>query len=202
MSRPSRSAVGLWPPPAIAPRVARKPIKTSIDFEARFPIRGRVLWAVMCDHCEAEGELRVRMARDPKKGWDYRLDDKDSFVDVHAVDASKSYDKVRAGEWIAATLIVFGSLKKVWARDVSMEGSVLEDGTRLVGEVTLEDQDARVDFGLFQAFLRFENPPQMKRVLKYGGIKDGSFVATDVQVDVQVDRWGRKDDILRGKGRR
>ncbi len=194
--------MGLWPPPAIAPRVARKPIKTSIDFEARFPIRGRVLWAVMCDHCEAEGELRIRMARDPKKGWDYRLDDKDSFVDVHAVDASKSYDKVRAGEWIAATLIVFGSLKKVWARDVSMEGSVLEDGARLVGEVTLEDQDARVDFGLFQAFLRFEDPPQMKRVLKYEGIRDGSFVATDVQVDVQVDRWGRKDDILRGKGRR
>lgn len=182
--------------------MARKPIKTSIDFEARFPVKGRVLWAVMCDHCEAEGELRIRMARDPKKGWDYRLDAKDSFVDVHAVDASKSYDKVRAGEWIAGTLVVFGSLKKVWARGVAMEGSVLEDGTRLVGEVALEDQDARVDFGLFQAFLRFEDPPQMKRVLRYEGIKDGSFVATDVQVDVQVDRWGRKDDILRGKGRR
>lgn len=202
MTRAGSPAVGLWPPPAIAPRVARKPIKTSIDFEARFPIKGRVLWAVMCDHCEAEGELRIRMARDPKKGWDYRLDNKDSFVDVHAVDASKSYDKVRAGEWIAATLIVFGSLKKVWARDVAMEGTVLEDGTRLVGEVALEEQDARVDFGIFQAFLRFENPPQMKRVLRYEGIKDGSFVATDVQVDVQVDRWGRKDDILRGKGRR
>jgi hypothetical protein len=194
--------VGLWSPPAIAPRVARKPIKTSIDFEARFPIKGRVLWAVMCDHCEAEGELRIRMARDPKKGWDYRLDDKESFMDVHAVDVSKSYDKIRAGEWIAATLIVFGCLKKVWAGRIAMEGSVLEDGTRLVGEVALEEQDARVDFGVFQAFLRFENPPQMKRVLKYEGIKDGAFVATDVQVDVKVDRWGRKDDILRGKGRR
>ncbi|OGS50614.1 MAG: hypothetical protein A3K65_08525 [Euryarchaeota archaeon RBG_16_68_12] len=182
--------------------MARKPIKTSIDFEARFPVKGRVLWAVMCDHCEAEGELRIRMARDPTKGWDYRLDDKGSFVDVHAVDASKSYDKVRAGEWVAGTLIVFGCLKKVWAREVSMEGSVLEDGTRLTGEVSLGDVHAQVDFGLFRAFLRFENAAQMKRVLKYEGIKDGSFVATDVQVDVKVERWGRKDDVLRGKARR
>ena len=182
--------------------MARKPIKTSIDFEARFPVKGRVLWAVMCDHCEAEGELRIRMARDPKKGWDYRLDDKDSYVDVHAVDASKMYDKVRAGEWMAGTLIVFGSLKKVWAGRIAMEGSVLQDGTRLTGEVSLEEQNARIDFGLFKAFLRFENPEQMKRVLKHEGIRDGSFVATDVQADIEVERWGRKDDVLRGKGRR
>ncbi len=189
-------------PPAIAPRVARKPIKTSIDFEARFPVKGRVLWAVMCDHCEAEGELRIRMARDPTKGWDYRLSDKESFVDVHAVDTSKSYDKVRAGEWVAGTLIVFGSLKRLWRGEVAMDRPVLEDGTRLTGEVSLGDQHAQVDFGLFKAFLRFENEAQMKRVLRYEGIKEGSFVATDAQVDLQVERWGRKDDILRGKGRR
>ncbi len=182
--------------------VPPKPIKTSVDFEARFPVKGRVLWAVMCDHCEAEGELRFRMARDPKKGWDYRLDDKDSFVDVHAVDASKVYDKVRAGEWIAGTLIVFGSLKRVWRGAIAMDRPVLEDGARLTGEVSLGDQHAQVDFGLFKAFLRFENAAQMARVLKYEGVKDGAIVATDVQVDVAVDRWGRKDDVLRGKGRR
>src|SRR5213594_2877466 len=107
--------------PAIARPVARKPIHTSLEFEARFPVKGRLLWAVMCDHCEAEGELRIRMARDPAKGWDYRLADKGSFVDVHAVDASKSYEKVRAGEWVAGRLIVFGLLKKVWRGEVAMD---------------------------------------------------------------------------------
>ena len=142
------------------------------------------------------------MARDPTKGWDYRLDDKASFVDVHAVDASKSYDKVRAGEWVAGRLIVFGSLKKVWKGEVAMDRPVLEDGTRLTGEVSLGGQHAQVDFGLFRAFLRFENAAQMQRVLKYEGIRDGAFVATDAQVDIQVDRWGRKDEVLRDKGRR
>ena len=59
-----------------------------------------------------------------------------------------------------------------------------------------------MDFGLFKAFLRFENPAQMARVLKYEGIKEGAFVVTDAQVDLEVDRWGRKDEILREKGRR
>src|SRR2546422_1088215 len=189
-------------PPAIADAVARKPIKPSLDFEARFPVKARVLWAMMCDHCEAEGELRIRMARDPTKGWDYRLAEKESFVDIHAVDASKVYEKVRAGEWVAGRLVVFGSLKKVWANKVAMEGPVLEDGTRLTGEVSLGEQHAQVDFGLFKAFLRFENPAQMARVLKYEGIKEGAFVVTDAQVDLEVDRWGRKDEILREKGRR
>ena len=42
----------------------------------------------------------------------------------------------------------------------------------------------------------------MARVLKYEGIREGSFVATDAQVDLQVDRWGRKDEVLKDKGRR
>src|SRR3972149_10895857 len=108
--------------------VARKPIETPVEFEARFPIKGRVLWTVMCDHGEAEGELRLRMARDPTKGWDYRLADKASFVDVHAVDASKVYDKVRAGEWVAGQLIVFGSLKKGWSGRGGLGGPLLGGG--------------------------------------------------------------------------
>src|SRR3970282_2104333 len=100
---------GLMASLSIVGPVARKPIETSDEFQARFPIKGRVLWTVMCDHCEAEGELRIRMARDPTKGWDYRLDDKASFVDVHAVDAAKVYDKARAGEWGAGQLIVLGA---------------------------------------------------------------------------------------------
>lgn len=192
----------LWPRPAIARPVARKPIQTSVEFEARFPVKGRVLWAILCDHCEAEGELRIRMSRNPAKGWDYRIDDKESFVDIHALDTSKAYEKVRAGEWVAGRLIVFGSLKKTWAKQVAMEGTVLQDGTRLTGEVSLGEQHAQVDFGLFKAFLRFENPGQMGRVLKYEGIKDGAFVVTDAQIDLEVDRWGRKDEVLRDKGRR
>ena len=195
-------SLALWPRPAIAIPVARRPIQTSVEFEARLPVKARVLWAVMCDHCESEGELRIRMARDPTKGWSYRLDDKDSFVDIHAVDKSKAYEKVRAGEWVAGRLIVFGSLKKVWAKSIAMDGPALEDGTRLTGEVSLGEQHAQVDFGVFKAFLRFENPQQMLRVLRHEGIKDGSFVATDTQVDIEVERWGRKDEILRDKGRR
>ncbi len=42
----------------------------------------------------------------------------------------------------------------------------------------------------------------MLRVLRHEGIKDGSFVATSTQVDIEVDRWGRKDEVLRDKGRR
>jgi len=182
--------------------VARKAIQSSVEFEARFPVKGKVLWAVMCDHCEAEGELRIRMSRNPAKGWDYRLAEKESFVDVHALDTSKAYEKVRPGEWVAGRLIVFGSLKKVWAKKVAMDGTVLQDGVRLTGEVSLGGQHAQVDFGLFKAFLRFENPGQMERVLKYEGIKEGAFVATDAQVDLEVDRWGRKDEVLRDKGRR
>ena len=182
--------------------VARKPIETSVEFEARFPIKGRVLWTVMCDHCEAEGELRLRMARDPTKGWDYRLDDKASFVDVHAVDASKVYDKVRAGEWVAGQLIVFGSLKKVWSGRVGLEGPLLGDGTRLTGKVSLGERHAEVDFDLFKAYLRFEDEEQMRRVLKYEGMREGGYVATDVNVDVKIERWGRKPEILHEKTRR
>lgn len=182
--------------------MARKPIQTSVEFEARFPIKGRVLWSVMCDHCEAEGELRIRMARDPTKGWDYRLGDKDSFVDVHGVDTSKVYDKVRAGEWVAGQLVVFGSLKKVWGGRTGIEGPVLGDGARLTGKVSLRERQADVDFDLFTASLRFENEEQMRRVLKYEGIRDGAYVSTDVSVDLKIERWGRKPEILQGKGRR
>ena len=192
----------LWPRPAIARCVARKPIQTSVEFEARFPVKGKVLWAILCDHCEAEGELRFRMSRNPAKGWDYRVDDKESFVDIHALDTSKAYEKVRAGEWIAGRLIVFGSLKKSWTKVVSMDGGVLQDGTRLTGEVSLGEQHVQVDFGVFKAFLRFENAGQMARVLKYEGIREGGFVVTDAQVDLEVERWGRKDEVLRDKGRR
>jgi len=90
----------------------------------------------------------------------------------------------------------------VWRGAIAMDRPVLEDGARLTGEVSLGDQHAQVDFGLFKAFLRFENAAQMARVLKYEGIREGAYVATDAQVDVAVDRWGRKDDVLRGKGRR
>src|SRR3989304_270005 len=111
--------------------VARKPIETSVEFEARFPIKGRGLWTGMCDHCEAERGPRRPLARAPTKGGDSRLAEKASFVDVHAGDASKVYDKVRAGEWVAGQLIVFGSLKKVWSGRVGLGGPLLGDGTRL-----------------------------------------------------------------------
>lgn len=156
----------------------------------------------MCDHCESEGELRIRMARDPTKGWDYRLADKETFVDVHAVDASKVYDKVRAGEWVAGHLIVLGSLKRRRSGRIGMEGSLLADGARLVGQVSLGENHAEVDFGLFKASLRFENAEQMDRVLKYEKIRDGTLLATDVNVDLKVERWGRKQEILHGKPNR
>ena len=45
-----------------------RPIKSALEFQAAFPVKGRILQAIMCE-CEEEGEIRIRVARDPKKGW-------------------------------------------------------------------------------------------------------------------------------------
>ncbi|HKW43510.1 MAG TPA: hypothetical protein VJP06_04905, partial [Thermoplasmata archaeon] len=74
-------------------------IKSGLEFEAAFPVRGRVLQAIMCE-CEEEGELRIRIARNPDKGWSYDSKDPASYLDIHAYDPRDAYAKVHAGEWI------------------------------------------------------------------------------------------------------
>ena len=182
--------------------MAQKPWVSSLSFEASFPVRGKVLQAILCD-CEEEGDLRIRVARDPGKGWDYNPKDGDTFLDIHAFDAKGFYTKVRPGDWIDGDVVCFGYLRKVWANRIEMQGNVLMDGTRLIGRA--EEVDAThvaVDFGVFRAKLGFENPEQMKKVLKSERVRDGTYVETDADVDIEVERYGKRDEILQGLRRR
>lgn len=182
--------------------VAEKPWVSSLSFEAAFPVRGKVLQAVLCD-CEEEGDLRVRVARDPAHGWDYDPKNRDSFLDVHAFDPKGFYLRVRPGDWVEADVVCFGYLRKVWANRIEMQGNLLMDGTRLIGRAAeVDDRHLSVDFGVFKANLGFENPEQMKKVLKGERVKDGTFVETDVDVDIEVHRHGAKEDVLGGLRRR
>lgn len=138
----------------------------------------------------------MRVARDPTKGWSYDPKDPASYVDIHAYDARDTWAKVRAGEWAEGRIVCFGYLKKIHARRIEMLGSVLQGGTRLIGSVRV-NQTVEIDFGLFQTLLAFEDEDQRRKVLKDAGLKDGSFVATDVGVDVELKRWGSRDSILR-----
>jgi len=38
---------------------------------------------------------------------------------------------------------------------------------------------------------------QRRKILKDAGLKDGSFAATDVGVDIELKRWGTRETILR-----
>jgi len=182
--------------------VANKAWVSSLSFEASFPVRGRILQAAMCE-CEEEGDIRVRIARDPKKGWDYDAKNADSYLDVHAFDPKGFYLKVRAGEWVDGEIVCFGYLRKVWASRIEMQGNVLMDGTRLIGRAKeVDDTHLAVDFGVFTANLGFENPAQMRKVLKGERVRDGTYVETDVDVDIEVRRHGPKDEVLQGFRRR
>lgn len=170
-------------------------IKSGLEFEAAFPVRGRVLQAIMCE-CEEEGELRIRVARDPSKGWSYDSQDPNSYIDVHAYDPRDTYAKVHAGEWVDGRVLCFGYLKRVLARRIAMEGIVLTSGARLIGVVRV-DGAVEIDFGLFQTRLAFEDEGQRRKILKDAGLRAGSFVATDVGVEIELKRWGSRETILR-----
>src|SRR3989449_9976802 len=101
------------------------PIKSGLEFEAAFPVKGRILEALLCPDCEAEGYIRMRIARDPKKGWSYDPKDAATYVDIYGLDPRDSYSKVRAGEWAEGRVICFGFLKRVRARRISTVGPVL-----------------------------------------------------------------------------
>lgn len=182
--------------------MANKPWVSSLSFEASFPVRGKVLQASMCE-CEEEGDIRVRVARDPEGGWAYDPKDADSFLDIHAFDPKGFYLKVKAGEWLEGDVVCFGYLRKVWANRIEMQGNLLMDGTRMIGRAKAVDgTHVGVDFGVFAADLAFENPEQMKKVLKGERVRDGTFVESDVDVDIEVRRFGKKDEILQGLRRR
>jgi len=158
-------------------------------------VKGRILQIVMCD-CEEEGDLRLRVARNAEKGWAYDPKDSGSFIDIHGYDPRKSYEKVRAGEWAEARIVCFGYLKRVWAKRIEIPKGVLGSGSRLIGHVRM-DGDMEIDFGLFQARLAFEDEAHRQKVLRDARIRDGSFVATDVNIDIELKRWGRREEILR-----
>jgi hypothetical protein len=176
--------------------VVHRPIKSGLEFEAAFPVKGRVLEVILCPDCEAEGYIRMRIAKDPKRGWSYDPKDSDSFVEIYGLDPRGSYLKVRAGEWAEGRVVAFGYLKRVRTRRIEMGGPVLQSGARLVGAVHVKGT-VEIDFGLFRAQLAFEGEEQRRKILKDAGLKDGSFAATDVGVDVELKRWGTKDSILR-----
>ena len=173
-----------------------RPIKSGLEFEAAFPVKGRILETLLCPDCEAEGYIRLRVARDPKKGWSYDPKDPASYVDIYGLDPRDSYSKVRVGEWAEGRVICFGFLKRVRARRISPVGPVLEGGSRLVGAVRVNSR-VEIDFGLFQSELAFASDEERLKILKEAGLKDGSFVATDVGVDIELKRWGSKETVLR-----
>ncbi len=186
--------VGFIVAAAVRMRVPR-PIKTGLEFEAAFPVKGRILQAIMCD-CEAEGEIRIRVSRDPKKGWSYDPKDRKTYIDIHAYDPRDTYAKVRPGEWADGRVVCYGFLKRVRARRIEMLGSVLASGTRLTGAVHVDDA-VEIDFGFFQTILGFEDDAQRRLILKDAGLRDQSFVATDVGVDIELKRWGSREMVLK-----
>jgi hypothetical protein len=173
-----------------------RPVKSGLEFEAAFPVKGRILRAIMCE-CEAEGEIRIRVARDPKKGWTYDPKDATTFIDIDGYDPRDTYSKVRPGEWAEGRIISYGYLKRTRGRGQPRIGPVLTSGTRLVGLVRLGER-VEIDFGLFQAFLVFEDDAARSNVLRGEGLKHGDLVATDVGLDIELRRWGSKETILRG----
>jgi len=189
-------------PGGMAGGMAEKPWVSSLSFEVSFPVRGKILQAVMCD-CEEEGDLRLRVTRDPSKSWEYDAKKRDTFFDIHGFDPKGFYLKVRPGEWAEVDVVCFGYLRKVRASRIEMQGNVLMDGTRLIGRAQETDgTHLSVDFGVFQANLGFENPEQMRKVLKGERVKTGAYVETDADVDIEVRRYGGKEDILGGLRRR
>lgn len=172
-----------------------KPIRAGPDFEATFPVKGRILQAVLCE-CEEEGEIRIRVARHPEEGWDYDPKDPSSYVDLHAFDPKGTYAKVRAGEWAEGRIVAFGFLKKVWSKRIEVPRDLVASGSRLVGEVHMDDP-VTIDFGLFQARLAFEDDATKRKVVRDAGFRDGAFVATNVGLDIELKRWGPRETILK-----
>src|SRR2546421_9356442 len=173
-----------------------RPIKSGLEFEASFPVKGRVLETVLCSDCEAEGYIRMRVARDPQRGWGYDPKLAATFVDIYGLDPRDSYAKVRAGEWAEGRVVCFGFLKRVRARRISTVGPVLESGSRLVGAVRVNSK-VEIDFGLVQSELAFASDEERRKILKEAGVKAGSFAATDVGGDIELKRCGTKETVLR-----
>ena len=44
-----------------------RPIKSGLEFEAAFPVKGRILETLLCPDCEAEGYIRIRVAREKER---------------------------------------------------------------------------------------------------------------------------------------
>jgi len=65
-----------------------------------------------------------------------------------------------------------------------------------VGAVRVNSR-VEIDFGLFQSELAFASDDERRKILKEAGLKAGSFVATDVGVDIELKRWGSKETVLR-----
>ncbi len=172
-----------------------RPIRSGPEFEAAFPVKGRILQVILCE-CEAEGEVRIRVSRRPDEGWDYDPKNPASFVDLHAHDPKGTYTRVRAGEWAQGRVVAFGFLKKVWAKGTEVSRNVVMSGSRLVGEVRMDDAVV-IDFGLFQARLAFEDEATRRKVVRDAGFRDGAFVATDIGLEIELKRWGPKETILR-----
>src|SRR5437879_12460697 len=145
-----------------------RPIKTGLESEAAFPVKGRSLQAIMCE-CEAEGEIRIRVSRDPKKGWSYDPKDPQTYIDIHAYDPRDTYAKVRPGEWADGRVVCYGFLKRVRARRIEMLGSVLANGTPLTGEVRV-DGAAEIDFGFFPPILGCQYDAHRRKIHKLTGL--------------------------------
>ena len=79
---------------------------------------------------------------------------------------------------------------------ITTVGPVLESGSRLIGAVRVNSK-VEIDFGLFQSELAFASDEERRKILNEAGLRDGSYVATDVGVDIELKRWGSKETIVR-----
>ncbi len=87
--------------------IVRRLIKTSLYFEARFRIKGKVLQSMMCAQCEAEGELYIRIPRQPSQNPMYNVHDPSTYMDNMAFDPRGSYLKLKPGDMISGDVICF-----------------------------------------------------------------------------------------------
>ncbi len=162
----------------------RKPLVSNLEFQASFPVMGKVMQLVSCS-CEEEGDVGLRVPRDPEADA-YDKEDPGTYFDLYGFCEGDAYKTLRVGDWVEAMVTCTGYLKRVRSREISMEGDSLAPGTMKYGKVRVDDGELSVDFGLFLADLRFEDAEQREKAAKAHGLREGTTVATDCDVDLKV----------------
>ncbi len=141
---------------------------------------------MMCAHCEAEGELYVRIPRQPSQNLSYDVNDPSTYLDIIAFDPKGAYLKLKPGDVINGDVICFGYLRRVRANRIWIEQNTLASGNRKIGRVSIKNGQLIVDFSVFKANLITKTEEEMRKVLKKQKIREGTYLETDCSVDIEV----------------